>query len=414
MLENIRSFNPLLIVFLYAFFLSACTTAAPTPQPTATIIAVTLGPTSTNPPSAPSPSPVRPTATLIPIQPISDEDWSRGPVDAPITLLVYSDFQCPFCADLEHVLGQLRETHRNDFRFVFRHFPLLTIHDKASLAGQAAEAAGVQGEFWVMHDYLFEHQSEWGSLSISEFNNWLIGATDELGLDEATMKADLQSRGREADMETYFLQGVQSGLTGTPFIFINGTWMRIDPTLVNMEAMIRLELLKLQQYETAPSMSIEEDGQYFARIRLETGDVVIELFPKSAPNNVNNFIFLANSGWFDENPFFRVVDEILVETGDPSGTGLGHPGYSLMDEIDPDLNFDQSGIVAMSSSGPDTNGSQFFISLSPLPMLNGSRTIVGRVVEGLELLQGIPPHEPSSDLLINSADLIQTIAIEVR
>ena len=335
-------------------------------------------------------------------------------MDAPITILVYSDFQCPYCADLEGVLEQLRETHGEDIRFVFRHFPLLTIHDKASLAGQAADVAGVQGEFWAMHDYLFQSQSEWVHLSLPEFNAWLIEAAGKLGIDEEIMAADLQSERREAAMENHFQGGLQSGLTGTPFIFINGTWMRLDPTQLNMEAMVRLELLKVNQYEAPPPMTIEADRQYFARIRLETGDVVIELLPDSAPENVNNFIFLAKAGWFDENSFFRVVEDILVETGDPSGTGYGNPGYFLEDEIDPDLNFDQAGMVAMSSNGPDTNGSQFFISLSPLPALNGSRTIFGRVVEGLDVLQNLLPREPSSDLLTKSSDIIQTIDIEVR
>jgi cyclophilin family peptidyl-prolyl cis-trans isomerase/glutaredoxin len=335
-------------------------------------------------------------------------------VDAPVTILVYSDFQCPYCADLEGVLEQLREDHAGDVRFVFRHFPLLTIHDKASLAGQAAEAAGVQGEFWTMHDYLFERQSEWVSLSPLEFNTWLIEAAEKLGFDEEIMAADLQSERHEAVIENHFQQGLQSGLTGTPFIFINSTWMRLDPTRLNMEAMVRLELLKVNQYEAAPPMTIEAGHQYFARIQLETGDVVIKLLPDSAPENVNNFIFLANAGWFDKNAFFRVVEDILVETGDPSGTGYGNPGYFLKDEIHTDLNFDQAGMVAMSSNGPDTNGSQFFISLSPLPALNGSRTIFGRVVEGLDVLQSLRPREPSSNLITNSSGIIQTIDIEVR
>lgn len=335
-------------------------------------------------------------------------------MDAPITILVYSDFQCPYCADLEGVLEQLRETHGDDIRFVFRHFPLLTIHDKASLAGQSAEAAGIQGEFWAMHDYLFERQSEWVNLNLPEFNAWLIEAAGKLGIDEEIMAADLQSSRSEAAMENHFQQGIQSGLTGTPFIFINDTWMRLDPTRLNMEAMVRLELLKVNQFEAAPPMSIEVDHQYFARIQLETGDVVIELLPESAPENVNNFIFLAKAGWFDENSFFRVVEDILVETGDPSGTGYGNPGYFLKDEIDPDVNFDQAGMVAMSSNGPDTNGSQFFITLSPLPALNGSRTIFGRVVEGFDLLQSLRSREPSSDLLTKSSNGIQTIDIEVR
>jgi len=109
-----------------------------------------------------------------------------------------------------------------------------------------------------------------------------------------------------------------------------------------------------------------------------------------------------------------VIDKILVETGDPSGTGYGNPGYFLKDEIDPDLAFNQAGMVAMSSNGPDTNGSQFFISLTPLPALNGSRTIIGRVVEGFDLLQALTPRDPSSNLITHSSDKIQTITIEAR
>jgi hypothetical protein len=156
--------------------LTACTGPKNTPQSmpkTPTSKAVELGPTSTTLPTLPTDSPPDPTPTLRPLPPIDESDHSLGVPDADITLLVYSDFQCPFCADFYQSWSQIEERHPGKLRLVFRHFPLLSLHDKADLAGAAAEVASESGKFWEMHDALFEGQSEWADLDRVAFVDWL-------------------------------------------------------------------------------------------------------------------------------------------------------------------------------------------------------------------------------------------------
>jgi cyclophilin family peptidyl-prolyl cis-trans isomerase len=167
-------------------------------------------------------------------------------------------------------------------------------------------------------------------------------------------------------------------------------------------------------YAGPPTIALEPGAAYIAKLHLDTGTILIRLLPESAPLTVSNFIFLAQEGWFDGNEFHRVVPGSYVETGDPTQTGFGNPGYVTQDEIDPTLSFDSAGLVAMSSSGPNTNGSQFFISLAPLPELNGSRTIFGEVIEGLDLLEDLKEREPFDDLLTPPETSILSVTIEVE
>lgn len=118
------------------------------------------------------------------------------------------------------MLAQLEEWYPEDLRVIFRHFPLLQIHDKASLAGQAAEAAGAQGSFWAMHDQLFARFIEWVSLSPDDFQEWLINVSSDLGLDGQQFRNDLENRRYQQTMQDAFLGSIASGIPGTPYIFL--------------------------------------------------------------------------------------------------------------------------------------------------------------------------------------------------
>lgn len=310
------------------------------------------------------------------------------------------------------MLAQLEAMHPDDLRLIFRHFPLLSLHDKASLAGEAAEAAGAQGAFWDMHDVLFERFTEWVSLTPDGFISWLENVSMELGLDTDRFMGDLEGRRYADDMVAAFERNVASGLPGTPMVYLNGNLYRLPLTLLNMEASIRLEGLLERQYGEYPAFTINLQKEYLARLQLRQGEVVIQLLPGSAPLAVNSFIFLAHEGWYDGNPFHLVQTNRIVETGDPSGTGLGDPGYHFVTEIDAALTFDQVGMVALVSAGPDTNGSQFMINLQPIPELNGERTIFGRVIQGLDLLQNLEQRDPLLDLLTEPEEIILSVTIE--
>ena len=147
-----------------------------------------------------------------------------------------------------------------------------------------------------------------------------------------------------------------------------------------------------QQYPKAPEMQIDENAQYTATLQTSCGVVEIELLAKEAPITVNNFVFLAREGFYDGLTFHRVIPGFMAQGGDPLGTGTGGPGYQFEDEVDTDLKFDEPGLLAMANSGPDTNGSQFFITVAPAEHLNGLHTIFGRVTEGMDVVTEIESY----------------------
>jgi cyclophilin family peptidyl-prolyl cis-trans isomerase len=146
---------------------------------------------------------------------------------------------------------------------------------------------------------------------------------------------------------------------------------------------------------------LEEGVDYQALLETSKGTLLVDLFERRAPKTVNNFVFLALNGYYDGIPFHRVLEDFMAQTGDPTGTGRGGPGYTFDDEIDPRLDHDAPGVVSMANAGPDTNGSQFFITLLPTPWLDGRHAVFGRVIEGLEVLdelQRVDPATPSAVL----------------
>ena len=352
--------------------------------------------------------------TLAPIAPLSSADWSRGPAGASITLLVYSDYQCATCADLDAVIGRLQQLHPADIRFVFRPFPLLTRYDKTSLATQAAASAAAQGKYWVMHDLLFSRRSEWAPLSPELFSTWVLNAAPAAGLDAGQLADDLATRRYEPFVAEAYNQAVAEGIPGTPFLFFNRDLMLFPPTLENLEANVRLTLLAERQYDSYPSFSLEPGTDYHARLLLNVGEISVDLFEDTAPLAVNSFIFLAQNDWFDGTPVYRVVRGQYLEAGDPSGTGFGTPGYSFESETSPARTFNRPGIVGVASDDPATLGSRFFISLTSLPLFDPTHTVLGEVTSGLDRLETLAERDPITDLLLEPEAVILDVVIETR
>ena len=151
-----------------------------------------------------------------------------------------------------------------------------------------------------------------------------------------------------------------------------------------------------KQWTTPPAMQIDPKKTYKARMETDKGTMVIELFAAKTPMTVNNFVFLSREGYYDGIIFHRVIDNFMVQGGDPTGTGRGGPGYKFGDEFDASLKHDKQGILSMANAGPGTNGSQFFITHGPTPHLNGKHTVFGQVVEGLDVLMSIPARDPGN------------------
>jgi cyclophilin family peptidyl-prolyl cis-trans isomerase len=164
------------------------------------------------------------------------------------------------------------------------------------------------------------------------------------------------------------------------------------------------------QYDSAPPLLIDPAGKYHATIVLEKGgEIQLDLYADRAPNTVNNFMFLSCKGFYDGVTFHRVLEGFMAQTGDPQGTGMGSAGYRFDDEIS-DLTFDSEGVVAMANSGPDTNGSQFFITFGPTPHLDGGYTIFGQVTSGMDVVSGIRLRDPDQGPTY-VGDAIETILI---
>lgn len=145
----------------------------------------------------------------------------------------------------------------------------------------------------------------------------------------------------------------------------------------------------MKQWKTPPAMIIDPSKTYYAIIETERGNIELELYPQYAPKTVNNFVFLAQEGFYDGVAFHRVIANFVIQGGDPTGTGAGGPGYRFEDEVKNNPLKHERGVISMANAGPNTNGSQFFITHSPQPHLNGRHTVFGKVIKGMEVVDAI-------------------------
>lgn len=150
-----------------------------------------------------------------------------------------------------------------------------------------------------------------------------------------------------------------------------------------------------QQWSIPPAFEIDPNKSYAAAMHTEKGDITFTLFADKTPNTVNNFVFLSRQGYYNGTIFHRVIADFMVQGGDPVGTGSGGPGYRFTDEFHPSLRHDKPGVLSMANSGPNTNGSQFFITHLATPWLDNKHTVFGQVTDGLKVLFSIPPRDPS-------------------
>lgn len=158
-----------------------------------------------------------------------------------------------------------------------------------------------------------------------------------------------------------------------------------------------------KQWTTPPAMQIDPKKSYKATIETARGKIVIELYPQHAPKTVNNFVFLAKEGYYDGVLFHRVINDFMIQGGDPTGTGRGGPGYKFEDETKGNPLKHGTGFLSMANAGPNTNGSQFFITHSPQPHLDGKHTVFGKVVEGQNVVDAIKQGDSMTKVTITEA-----------
>lgn len=152
---------------------------------------------------------------------------------------------------------------------------------------------------------------------------------------------------------------------------------------------------KPKKYDSPPEMMIDTSKQYIATIEMEKGNLVLELFAADVPVTVNNFVFLSREGFYDGSTFHRVIPGFMVQGGDPTGTGRGSAGYRFEDEFSAHKH--EAGTLSMANAGPNTNGSQFFITFSPQSGLDGKHSVFGRLIEGMDVLESLTPRDPDQN-----------------
>jgi len=144
-----------------------------------------------------------------------------------------------------------------------------------------------------------------------------------------------------------------------------------------------------------PQQVLEPERDYRAVIETTAGSLTVDLAQDRAPTTVNNFVFLAQQRFYDGVPFHRVLEDFMAQTGDPTGTGRGGPGYQFEDEFHEELRHDGKGVLSMANAGPNTNGSQFFLTFGETPWLDGRHPVFGRVIEGEEVLDRLTRVDPT-------------------
>ncbi|MDZ7843837.1 MAG: peptidylprolyl isomerase [Anaerolineales bacterium] len=144
-----------------------------------------------------------------------------------------------------------------------------------------------------------------------------------------------------------------------------------------------------KEWNNPPELTIDQDQVYLVDLDTSRGTIKLELYPEHAPRTVNNFVFLAREEFYDGVTFHRVIDNFMIQGGDPTGTGRGGPGYKFEDELEGNPLRHEAGVISMANAGPNTNGSQFFITHAPQPHLDGKHTVFGKVVEGKDVVDSI-------------------------
>jgi cyclophilin family peptidyl-prolyl cis-trans isomerase/protein-disulfide isomerase len=406
--SNMRTFPSF---FLFLLFLAACTNS-PAP-PTLSAIPNIIIPT---PPACTAvqvaPTPGSNTPSLFPAE--SATDHVRGAENSIVTITEYSDYQDVRSGLFAKVIDQLLEDHPNEVRVISRSFPLISLNDKAALAAQAAEAADEQGKFWEMHHLLYAQQENWVNLSVEDFEQWLTSQGSALGMDVDQFQADLKREDIVAKVKEAWESGQKIGLPGTPLILINGQIYGGPRNYDSINDIIQLIALGKRQYTSCPAVTVQPDKEYIVTLHTEKGDIEIQLFAEKAPMTVNSFLFLARNGWYDNITFHRVIHDLFAQTGDPSGTGKGNPGYYVITEVEPSLIFDKPGMVAMVNSGPDTSGSQFFITYAPAMQYNGQYTIFGQVLSGMDVLKQLTPRDAQPGIDTPPGDKLLSVTIEEK
>jgi len=348
-----------------------------------------------------------------------------GVENAPVTVMEFSEILCGHCRSFntESLEGILTDyVASGKVRYVGHFMAFNRTESQQYLA--AAMCAAEQGKYFAYEHTVFT------AIGNNTFD--LDAAAKEVGLNIEQFST-CKAKNRYADaVNDASMAAYQRGVTATPTFFINGQKVQGNnpgeirrlieealkggqPTATTQQGAIPMPKNPADRngmYTAPPAMMIDPTKTYIATIETEKGDIVMQLYADKAPTTVNNFVFLARQGFYDNTTFHRVIADFMAQAGDPTGTGRGGPGYRFADEFDASLKFDGPGVLAMANAGANTNGSQFFITFVETPWLDGRHTIFGQVIEGMDVLKSISLRDPQT--ATRPGEVIKTIRIEEK
>lgn len=338
----------------------------------------------------PSPTPAcqvlaGPTPTPASAAYLLEADHVYGPKTADITLVVYGDYQCEPCARLDAAIWTLLQEYPT-VRYVYRHFPLAPVHDKALMAVQAAEAAARQDAFWPYHRRLYSRQPEWRAMAPTAFPDYLLRLAEEVGLDTRRFAQDITSESiRQRAMRAWEV-GYRSGMDAVPMVFINGEWYPGPPTQDALRTVLALHALRTRTMSTCPPWVLAPNTRYILTLVFPQGTVRIRLRPDWAPQGVNAVVVLAQQGWYEGMTVYGREPGIALYLGDPSNTGYGHPGFWIRREA-PAVSL-RAGLLLLQPETPEWNSPRFVLLLRPAPTW-ADFTQIGEVVAGEGVLEAL-------------------------
>lgn len=343
---------------------------------------------------------------------VTDEDWTKGPDDAMLTIVEYTDFFCPWCFVAYEEFEKLIDKYPEDVRLVFRPLPLESLHPTGHLAMHGVEAAGMQGMFWEMYDALFSNRDELSTLSAEDLAEWMKTTAGEMGLDVEQYTKDMESEEVINKIRVATDTMIENGVASTPTVLANGRPIG-EWRLTFLSNLIEVMKSEQELMTECPPYVIDQDKEYTATITTEAGDMVLELYPKSAPLAVNSFVYLAREGFYDGVTFHRVYHTFMAQAGDPTGTGWSGAGYQYREEYDPDLTFDEPYMVGVARGQVEgSSGSQFFITYVPYPSLNNGYTIFGKLIDGFDVFDNISERDADANPDAPAGDEIISITID--
>jgi cyclophilin family peptidyl-prolyl cis-trans isomerase/predicted DsbA family dithiol-disulfide isomerase len=359
--------------------------------------------------------PTTPPPTAVPAPPATCEaiftnvvadDHVKGNPNAKVTLIEYADLQCPACAALHPALNSTMAAVSDTVRLIYRHFPLVSNHDKAEIAARGAEAAGKQDKFFEFVDVLYTKQGEWEKTPIADITTTLKTFATGLSLDIAKFEADLASPEVAARVRRDMESGTKLKISGTPSLFVDGQPLPNDaindPNLVQQIRQYAAERPERAAGDTKsydlPGTIVNAGDSYVMTIKTSKGDITVELDPKAAPVNVNAVVYLAQQGYYDNTPVIRNFGEVgAILTG--SANANGNAGFLCTGETGGNA-FDTPGTVAINIQPPNNNTMELVLVYSATQRFNGTFTPIGKITGGLDIVQKLqgPEGERKADV----------------